>query len=321
MVPSGAMGLQVGVSGAGYLVDMALALPETLSPSKVSSFQDCALAFRYSAIDRLPEAPSIHATRGTLVHLALEHLFERPAPERTREAAEADLAQAIAEMADDPDMTGLGLSPEERAAFEAEAVKLVDNYFVLEDPTLITPIGLELRLEARVGGLRLRGIIDRLELDENGGLVVTDYKTGRSPGPTYTQGRLGGVNFYSLLCEELFGVRPARVQLLYLGDSTALSTEPSEQATRALRSKVGALWQAVETACEREDFRPRPGPLCNWCSFQAYCPAQGGDPTLVAAAASAAATARAAASTSPAASVVVDGGLDEPGAPTELVAP
>ena len=63
---------------------MALVPPETLSPSKVSSFKDCALAFRFSAIDRLPEAPSVAATRGTLVHLALEHLFERePTPTRT----------------------------------------------------------------------------------------------------------------------------------------------------------------------------------------------------------------------------------------------
>jgi putative RecB family exonuclease len=72
------------------------------------------------------------------------------------------------------------------------------------------------------------------------------------------------------------------VQLLYLGDGTVLTTEPTEQATRALRNKIGAIWQAVETACEREDFRPRPGPLCAWCSFQAYCPSQGGDIALAA---------------------------------------
>ena len=41
--------------------------------------------------------------------------------------------------------------------------------------------------------------------------------------------------------------------------------------------KVGAIWQAVERACEREDFRPKPGPLCYWCAFQAYCPAFGGE--------------------------------------------
>jgi len=260
---------------------MALAPPETLSPSKVSSFGDCALAFRYSAIDKLPEPPSPAATKGTLVHLALQHLLDRPAGQRTVEAADLDLDRAIAEMADDPDLVGLGLDVEALAAFHAEARRLVHRYFEVEDPTAVTPIGLELMLEARIDGLRLRGIIDRLELDDDGNLVVTDYKTGRSPGTAYTQGRLGGVTFYALLCQELFGVLPARIRLLYLGDGVVITTEPTEQSIRGLRNKVGALWQAVERACEREDFRPRPGPLCNWCGFHAYCPAQGGDPSSV----------------------------------------
>ena len=261
---------------------MALVPPETLSPSKVSSFTDCALAFRFSAIDRLPEAPSEAATKGTLVHLALEHLFEREPEHRTTANAEADLERAIAELRTDPEFTGLGLDEAAEQAFFAHAADLVRTYFTLEDPAAIRPIGLELMLETRLEGLRLRGIIDRLELDADGGLVVTDYKTGRSPGPSYQQGRLGGVTFYALLCQELFGVLPSRVQLLYLGDGTVLTTEPTEQATRALRNKIGAIWRAVETACEREDFRPKPGPLCAWCSFQAYCPSQGGDIALAA---------------------------------------
>jgi putative RecB family exonuclease len=40
--------------------------------------------------------------------------------------------------------------------------------------------------------------------------------------------------------------------------------------------KTGAIWTAVEKACEREDFRPNPGKLCSWCSFHDHCPAQGG---------------------------------------------
>src|SRR5699024_1172349 len=107
-------------------------------------------------------------------------------------------------------------------------------------------------LEADVDGLRLRGIIDRLELDENGDLVVTDYKTGRSPGHAHTQGRLGGVNFYALLCQELFGRLPSQVRLVYLGDGVVVTTEPTEQSIRGLRNRVGAMWQAISRACETE---------------------------------------------------------------------
>ena len=64
--------------------------------------------------------------------------------------------------------------------------------------------------------MRIRGIIDRLELDDDGELVVTDYKTGGAPGEGWEQKSMAGVHIYSLLCERMFGRRPARVQLLYL---------------------------------------------------------------------------------------------------------
>ncbi|MBK7167194.1 MAG: PD-(D/E)XK nuclease family protein [Candidatus Microthrix sp.] len=68
---------------------MAFDLPTTLSPSKVATFTDCALSFRFSAVERLPEPPSIPAERGTLVHRALELLFSprRNAPLRRQPPA------------------------------------------------------------------------------------------------------------------------------------------------------------------------------------------------------------------------------------------
>ena len=47
-----------------------------------------------------------------------------------------------------------------------------------------------------------------------------------------------------------------------------------------LRQQTEAVWTAVKRACLLDDFRPKPGPLCDWCGYHAYCPAWGGDPTL-----------------------------------------
>lgn len=259
---------------------MSLPLPTSLSPSKVASFKDCALAFRFSAIDRLPEPPSPAATKGTLVHRALELLFwEEPPGGRSVEAALAKLARARAEMATDPEFTGLRLAGSAEEEFFADAEALTRRYFELEDPNAVRVVGTELRLEAQVGSLRLRGIIDRLELDADGGLVVTDYKTGKAPGQLQEQGRLGGVHFYAFLCEAVLGRRPAKVQLLYLRDRLAIATVPSEQSIRGLKTRTAAVWSAVETACRREDFRPNPSRLCQWCAFRQWCPAFGGDPS------------------------------------------
>jgi putative RecB family exonuclease len=268
----------MGVIPSAYPDGMPLELPTSLSPSKVSTFTDCALAFRFSSIDKLPEPPSIPATKGTLVHAALERLFDLAADDRTVAAALTALDQAMNALRDHPDFADLALDAAAEAAFLDDAERLVRRYFDLEDPRTITPIGLELKLEASVGDLRLRGIIDRLELDAEGGLVVTDYKTGRVPRQNYEQGKLGGVHFYALLCERLFGQRPAKVQLLYLSEPVAIITTPTEQSIRGLERKVTAIWSAVERACATDDFRPKPSKLCDWCAFQAYCPAFGGDP-------------------------------------------
>jgi putative RecB family exonuclease len=252
---------------------VGLELPGSLSPSKVVSFRDCALAFKYSVIDRLPEPPSPPAAKGTLVHRALELLYAREPDDRTIESALIDLDRAWDDVMSSEEYAGMEVPDD----FRSSAATLVRRYFQLEDPTKIRPIGLELFLSTPLNEhVNLRGIIDRLELDEDGELVVTDYKTGRVPGERHEQGRLTGVHFYSYLCEQLFGRRPARIQLLYLGEPVAIIATPSEQSTRGLTMKVGAIWSAIERACERDDFRPKPGPLCSWCSFKDLCPAVGG---------------------------------------------
>jgi putative RecB family exonuclease len=257
---------------------MGFAAPWSLSPSACSAFKECPLAYRFSYLERLPEPPSPHTSKGTLVHRALELLLDRPAPERTLDAALAALASARIELAEHPDFADLELSNSEWAAFDADAELLVRRYFELEDPRTVQPIGLELKLEADLGKVRLRGVIDRLEVDDHGDFVVTDYKTGSVPTEWWEAKSLTGVHAYALLCERMLGKRPARVQLYFLSKPEALIATPSDQSIRGVERKTVAMWSAIANACERDDFRPRPGRLCEFCTFQPYCPAYGGDP-------------------------------------------
>ena len=263
---------------------MALTPPSSLSPSKVSSFTDCALSFRFSAIDRIPQPPTVATVRGTLVHSALEGLLALDATERTRDAAGACLATAVDALPDDPEWIELALDDADTAKFLADADALVTRYFEIEDPTRIEPVGLELPVEHRLFAddpdrpVVLRGIIDRLERDADGRLVVTDYKTGRAPSEGYAQSRLTGVHIYAYLCEQIHGERPSKVRLLFLGSPAIVEAEPTDQSTRQIEHKLTSIWNAIETACARDDFRPKKSKLCSWCAYQQWCPAFGGDP-------------------------------------------
>ena len=253
-------------------------IPSSLSPSRVSSFTSCPMQFRFSSVQRLPEPPGVATTRGSVVHRALELLFVLPATERTPDALQRTLSDALDEYATHPDYVGLRLDDAGAQSFRIDCDKLIERYFDMEDPTAVRAIGLEVRMAANVGTLELRGVIDRLELDEAGELVVTDYKTGRPPSSRYEQKSLAGVHFYSFLCEAVLGRRPSKIRLMYLSSGETIETVPSAQSVRFIHTRTNAVWKAVERACITGDFRPNQGRLCDWCSFRDWCPAFGGDP-------------------------------------------
>jgi putative RecB family exonuclease len=258
---------------------MALTLPRSLSPTRVTSFTDCPLAFRLRSIDRLPEPPSPQATKGTLVHQVLERLvWDHPPGERTTTVATGELTRAWAELQAADEFAALALDEHEAARFFEDASTLVANYFLLEDPARVDAVGVELGLEAELDGLRLRGILDRLDLDEDGELVVVDYKTGRAPSARDERARLSGVHLYALLCEQALGRVPVEVRLLHLREPISISATPSLQSLRGQRVRATAVWKAIERACERDDFQPRPSRLCDYCSYHEWCPAFGGSP-------------------------------------------
>jgi putative RecB family exonuclease len=253
---------------------MAFELPRTLTPSKVTAFTRCPLAFRFSAIERRPEPPSPAKAKGTLVHAALEGLFwNHPQGARTRAAAEHELTDAWEAIQEDPEFAGLELDRSDSSAFLDDARTLLGNYFALEDPNAVRAIGVELGVEMTVDEMRLRGKIDRLDIGADGSLTVVDYKTGRAPSERYERGSLVGVQIYALLCESALGRAPDQVRLLHLREPIAITAVASEQTIRGQRRRTVAVWSAIERACNAEDFRPQVSPLCGHCHFKGECPA------------------------------------------------
>ena len=260
---------------------MSLELPATLTPSKITSFVNCPLAFRFSYIDRLPEPASPQLVLGTLVHRALQLLFTRGlVTDRTPKNAQGALDAAWDELRNSEEVLGLGFDNELQSSFLHQATTLLEHYFTLEDPVSVTPVGIELDLRTALENIELRGIIDRLDYLRNGEFAITDYKTGRSPRPEQSRARLLGVHFYAFLCEQILKRRPREVRLMYLKDQVVIVDTPTDQTMRGLRQRAVAVWAAIEQACIEDNFRPHRSALCKTCAFQAFCPEFGGDPKL-----------------------------------------
>ncbi|MFJ4921537.1 RecB family exonuclease [Streptomyces sp. NPDC088725] len=275
----------LSVSGRRVCVMSTSLPPSSLSPSRASDFMQCPLLYRFRVIDKLPEKPSEAATRGTLVHAVLERLFDDPAVERTAPRARAMVpGQWDRLLGSRPELAELFAQDErgERLArWLSEAEGLVERWFSLEDPTRLEPAERELFVETELSsGLRLRGVIDRVDVAPTGEVRIVDYKTGKAPRPEYAEGALFQMKFYALVIWRWKGVVPRRLQLVYLGSGDVLTYDPVEADLERVERKLLALWDAIRTATETGEWRPRPTKLCGWCDHKAVCPEFGGTPPV-----------------------------------------
>lgn len=252
-----------------------------LSPSRAGDFMTCPLMYRFRTIDRLPEEISPDAVRGTLVHKVLEDLFDLPALERLPATAESMLEPRWQEMVEAlPELgTMLGEDGPSIASWLATCRSVLERYFTLEDPQRLEPAERELYVETLLDSkLLLRGFVDRLDVAPDGRVRVVDYKSGRSPGVGFEGKALFQMKFYALVLWRTRGVVPAMLQLVYLGNGEILRYEPDEADLLATERKVEAIWRAIRLAEESGDWRPHRSRLCDWCSFQEFCPEFGGTP-------------------------------------------
>lgn len=246
----------------------------SLSPSRAGDFKTCPQLFKFRAIDKIPTPPTVYQARGTTAHLALERLFALPADERTPERL-YDLFRTSWEELKPGEFADLFSDEAEERAWGIESLEILARYFALEDPARLEPRAREMDMTETIGHMTIRGILDRMEEGPDG-LIITDYKTGKAPPERYAISAFFALKIYALLIRIREGVTPAALKLMYLGGDkgpTVYEIPVNDAQLDAMERHLEALWSAIERAIERETFPPRPGPLCNWCSYRDICPA------------------------------------------------
>jgi putative RecB family exonuclease len=224
---------------------------ETLSPSRAGDFKTCPQLFKFRAIDRLPEPTTVHQARGTTAHLALQRLFDLPHDQRAPDRLYDFFREAWTEMRGEEEYSALFESTEDERTWGLESMRLLANYFSVEDP------GDHRAAPSRVrhaGGSRRDRDPGHPRPDRpgsDGRLIITDYKTGKAPPERYAQGAFFALKIYALLIRRIMGETPAEVRLLYLNGPTLYRHQVEDRQLDAMDRQLRALWARIEAIYRR----------------------------------------------------------------------
>lgn len=243
-----------------------------LSPSRLNDFTNCPQLYKYRAILNLPEKISLDAERGKLVHSILEDLFELPREERSPQSALELMPRKWQEHLEaKPEL--LELITDEKEWLD-RVQSLLSTYFQLENPTTFDATFRELHLERDISEeMYLHGYVDRLDIAPTGEVRIVDYKTGKSPKPGWEEKALFQLRIYALLYWRNEGEIPKLLQLIYLGNSDVLKSNPTEKELLATERILKNIGDEILTAIETDHFPTKKSRLCDWCSFKEICPA------------------------------------------------
>lgn len=246
-----------------------------LSPYAIGIYEQCPRRYRYQYVERLIgkyRKPWPWLTMGANIHHALaQFLSVVPVAERTVATIEKLLR-------DQWRRSRQGFTDDEQEREYGERALAQLRWFASTQPVDVRPLMLERFHEAPVSdSVVLRGRIDRVD-EEEGGLHVIDYKTGKTPENPDTFQLLQ----YAVILPRVLGQPVARASYLYLegGQWRTIRIEPDE-----VDKARGAVLHIATQIQQDTDYVTRVGGLCRYCDFlelcepgrEAYEQAEGGD--------------------------------------------
>ena len=281
--------------------DTSVALPSTSSYSQASSMQTCSWRYVLERLIRVPQRPSWATVGGSAVHYATEVWDNWTlADEWVQDHATItklwhdQFDRSIAEREEqEPDFPKAEWRASGRAT-KAWPNKENEDYWRAEGPSHVMAwvtwrtnnpsweivniahpdaengrlVGIEIPFTVPLGGVRVRGYIDRLFHRNETELLCVDLKSGNEPDSSDQLGT------YSVALEEVYGVSPT--WLAYWMSRTG-GTTAFEDARMWPKERVEHLYRVTRAQQERGEFIPKKTRMCSGCSVRDYCLAMNGE--------------------------------------------
>lgn len=252
-----------------------LTAPAYLSPSSIGTFRDCPMKFKFSRIDRLSEPPTWAIHVGTFVHEVLEHFYQLEARERTLDSVTALAGERWKASDWETRVKTLIKSEGTIADFKWQAFECMKNLWKVEDPQSTELVGMEHEVDTDIDGVRMKGFIDRFTFDDEGRVIISDYKTGNIPNPRFKSEdeKFFQLTAYALMMQEADQETTSKLELLYLklGQKHEMTLTPVK--LNIARGVIVETKEMVDASCQSGEFVCNVSKLCDWCFFKPQCPA------------------------------------------------
>jgi superfamily I DNA/RNA helicase len=239
-----------------------------VGPSRIESFVKCELRGLMDMLGVRGEDTAA-ASLGTLIHKLAAEEAERPLE---------DLHALLDERITDLEFEAPWLAANERERARGMLKILVE--WLSTSRGQYTHIGNELAFSAEVAGAVIGGRVDRLEQDTDGGLVVVDFKTGKSKVAGADMEHHPQLGAYQLAVEHGAFAEHSETSggamLLQLSQS---SVKTAVQHQQPLAENTDPDWalkqvQQVVQVVRGSTFRAMANSRCNICDVKTSCPLQ-----------------------------------------------
>ena len=238
-------------------------LAERLSASAVQTYETCPLQFKLEREWNIPGEVPGAMQYGAAVHRVLRTFFDSVRFQREMtEAALLDLFRQELSQAGFQDSYQYEL-------YEKQGVEQLRDFLAaLHRSPLPEVLHVEEWFEMRVGDTTVSGRIDRMDRLPDGGIVITDYKTGKPKSQEDADESLQ-LSIYALAAREKWGYEAKRLVLQNLEENTPVVTTRNEAQLTEARLKVEKVAQEIAAG----KFEPNKGFHCTFCNFRNLCPA------------------------------------------------
>lgn len=240
-----------------------------LSFSKVDTYQQCPLKYRFAAVDRIPTPPSPQLSWGSSLHAALESWWDRKLPEPP---PISELLAALYERWDD---TGFAdMERPEKVRWYRHAQQVLRRHHDQWAPRYRPAAAVEQWFDIDLGdAVRVRGFIDCVVPTGDGGFGIVDWKTNRRAKTREHVEASLQLALYALAARRLWGRDPDWVALDFIVPGIRVDVPADRIDVDAAVRTVHEVAEAIRA----EQFEPQPSRLCDWCDYRGMCPAFDGE--------------------------------------------